>query len=1130
MILAPSANYQQHLTVCPSHIKFNHFDELDKGSAIDPAIVAANFESVQGDALLEWLTEHKLAQLGGHAQQYATGPVRGLLRRVQPVTDGGGWQFQGLDPFNNWGPMDWGCFKPDHPRQSWKKTLAGTWFLSDDLIKYEHPQGTGTRAFFCDLDPTNPTVGRNFWEQAKADKNIPIILNEGAKKSACLMSHRFGFAAIGLPGVAMWNKPKTRELIAELQLFAVKGRVFYICFDQDTKRKTRRAVGREISKLSSALKRYGCKVKVIQWSQELGKGVDDLIAAHGVEPFQQAYEQAISAEVFTVQRMSDLGFTPDWVAPAGMKFLTDAGLVEAIPTDVKLVGVKAPKGTGKTELAKQLADKAHARGQRVLLLCHRIQLVETLGQRVGVRCIYEFKDEKGEVQAEFKAEIKANGLSICTHSCHPNSQNQLNGDEWTDALIIPDEATQSFWDLLNNSTLTNNRVPVLKEIRALLAGVLSPESEGQLVLLDADLDYITIDGIRGIAGQPDLKPWIAVSHYKEESCNYHVHKSGHQCLMNAEADIRAGKKLLISTDSQKEKGDFSSTALANRLGNKFPDKQILVLDSKTLKTKGHPAFGAIKNLDALLLLYDIVICSPSVETGVSIKDKEGHFDKVYGFFQGVQSVNSVRQSLARLRTPVDREIYVATRGLEFIGGGDTYWQSLIDNITQKASAILGELVKASIDDHGGSFLDSALEMWAKYAARHNAGMAAYRETVIALLRAEGQTVTEEGSPDQDAKDGVKESKAEAEIGKHDRLVNSATAICSAEDISDNEYEKEKENLKPKTKARQLEIARKKLSKEYGAEPTIPLCILEQSGWHSQIKLDYLMTVGRKNLKGLEKEKLNILIKASAGDGLWLPDIARVSLALKVAALDWLKVPQLRDMAGTDQAIHKDHPLVIKILETALSNPEAVRLALGVTVNKKSRPITFIKALLKKIGFTAQEDGGSTGPRDARVRTHRVVQVDSKPFELGSEDKPNNIEYSYSREPIFEHWLVRDGLKLAEIEAREAQETKTQAEQEVKPVCAEKNVCISGNSSSSTPPNAYPHSPIERQAGTAQNPPSKLTQVERVCLDILQTCDHWGQFLNVQARIGAQKLDQLLGMLTEKQLRFIRDMEPQGGTS
>jgi hypothetical protein len=71
----------------------------------------------------------------------------------------------------------------------------------------------------------------------------------------------------------------------------------------------------------------------------------------------------------------------------------------------------------------------------------------------------------------------------------------------------------------------------------------------------------------------------------------------------------------------------------------------------------HPAYQCAEKINELLEHYDIVICSPSLATGVSIEkirkieiDLHGHFTAVFGIFQGAISDNEVRQSRAGSRT------------------------------------------------------------------------------------------------------------------------------------------------------------------------------------------------------------------------------------------------------------------------------------------------------------------------------------------------------------------------------------------------------------------------------------------------------------------------------------------------
>lgn len=99
--------------------------------------------------------------------------------------------------------------------------------------------------------------------------------------------------------------------------------------------------------------------------------------------------------------------------------------------------------------------------------------------------------------------------------------------------------------------------------------------------------------------------------------------------------------------AQKAKSKWGTQALEERFRHKFPHLRILRIDSESVADPSHAAFGCIAHLNEILTQYDLVIASPSLETGVSI-DIRGHFDGVWGIFQGVQPVNSVRHNSVQL--------------------------------------------------------------------------------------------------------------------------------------------------------------------------------------------------------------------------------------------------------------------------------------------------------------------------------------------------------------------------------------------------------------------------------------------------------------------------------------------------
>jgi hypothetical protein len=131
-------------------------------------------------------------------------------------------------------------------------------------------------------------------------------------------------------------------------------------------------------------------------------------------------------------------------------------------------------------------------------------------------------------------------------------------------------------------------------------------------------------------------------------------------LLNSGTEVqkrRVSGHHLLCCSAQKAKSKWGTQALEERFRRKYPHLRILRIDSESVTDPSHAAFGCIAHLNEILT---------SLETGVSI-DIRGYFDSVWGIFQGVQSVNSVRQMLARLRETVDRHIWVREWGMSVVG-------------------------------------------------------------------------------------------------------------------------------------------------------------------------------------------------------------------------------------------------------------------------------------------------------------------------------------------------------------------------------------------------------------------------------------------------------------------------------
>lgn len=131
------------------------------------------------------------------------------------------------------------------------------------------------------IDSQQKDIQITFWEWIKQHPEIPIILCEGEKKAACLLS--LGFVAVALPGI--WNGRVGKQdfdegLHPDLVPMAQAGRKFIILFDHETKPKTRWSVYQATVRTAKVIESAGCECEVALLPGP-EKGVDDFVVARG---------------------------------------------------------------------------------------------------------------------------------------------------------------------------------------------------------------------------------------------------------------------------------------------------------------------------------------------------------------------------------------------------------------------------------------------------------------------------------------------------------------------------------------------------------------------------------------------------------------------------------------------------------------------------------------------------------------------------------------------------------------------------------------------------------------------------------------------------------------------------------
>ncbi|UKP01257.1 DUF3854 domain-containing protein (plasmid) [Nostoc sp. UHCC 0870] len=283
--------FSKEIPEYPNNLTAAEYHELAFGSAIHPSLIERNFLHIEGQSVYEYLFISPAIP-----RKNAGRVTDGFLKAYVHLLAGGTW-ISGLDPLNNWRPMEWGRLKPTNPRIDW---------LKGKVVKYESPPKTPNRVTYFDVsDYVWDLVAKRynikryhsplalrlqdwlnaliFWEWVIRHPEIPIILCEGEKKAACLLS--LGFVAIALPGI--WNGRVGKQdfderLHPDLIPLAQPGRKFQILFDYETKLKTRWSVFQATVRTGKAIEAAGCicEVALLPGTE---KGVDDFVVARGDE-------------------------------------------------------------------------------------------------------------------------------------------------------------------------------------------------------------------------------------------------------------------------------------------------------------------------------------------------------------------------------------------------------------------------------------------------------------------------------------------------------------------------------------------------------------------------------------------------------------------------------------------------------------------------------------------------------------------------------------------------------------------------------------------------------------------------------------------------------------------------------
>lgn len=397
----------------------------------------------------------------------------------------------------------------------------------------------------------------------------------------------------------------------------------------------------------------------------------------------------------------------------------EAKFLPALTYQPGLTLVKSPKGSGKTAaLSALISDiekrkfpksvKRHERAYSVLLIGHRRSLIKEAAKRLKLECYLGVDpDEPFEIAslphpdltqenehysiASWRERRKRPvifharrfGFAICLDSLH-----KLRGGPKYDAIII-DECEQVITHLLAETLQKGEGTQAAYSTLRWLC-----HHARSIYALDADLGQISLHAFSVLNPefwQRDFriiynKP-LPVAHRRQML----MYKSRTHLQNKLIEAIRNKRRCFVACNS-KAMADTLTALLRTEFNEQV---KIITITSDTAQQEVEAHF--IQNIQSEVLNYDVLICSPSLGTGIDLTfpDQRSEIPEVFGFFSPfVNKHTDIDQQLARVRHPENVSVWFQ--------GGFTNFEcnpEVVRDHMARANYVPSAL-NLDLDDHG----------------------------------------------------------------------------------------------------------------------------------------------------------------------------------------------------------------------------------------------------------------------------------------------------------------------------------------------------------------------------------------------------------------------------------------------
>jgi hypothetical protein len=491
--------------------------------------------------------------------------------------------------------------------------------------------------------PKFPVVGLKgealqFWKWVE-DTNCPIVITEGEKKAAALISR--GYAAIGLPGInsgyritekgdwvtkpdgTQYQRATAWELHSAIQPLDTAGRVITTIFDY---RALDYSESPEFKAASTLSKLFTNAIAKIGELPGPDKGVDDFLVAGG--DIDAVIADAKNHRKLAIQKQwrRNRQYTPD-------RTINSRYFHALAPAAGTIMAIKSGLATGKTQWLKDII--ASNPNGKIIVLGSRNGLLLQTAEKCG---FYHLNAHNGYQM------FKNPDARLCL--CF-DSLLKLPPEIFKGAIIILDEAESVLRHLLMSPTLRRDREAIKERF-----AIACCESD-RIILLDGHLTDYTVNLVVKLAGNKTVTKHL--NEFKGNCPKVSVYETQKATPTAAEKQdfinlIANSGFPVIATDCSVAEAEALAMTLTERYG------EGLLICSKNSNEPAQTAFQT--NPDDYIDQHNLgwLMYSPTLENGLDIS-KCTRFTEVFGLFCGLLGVNSLIQMLRRVRHPL-RQISV----------------------------------------------------------------------------------------------------------------------------------------------------------------------------------------------------------------------------------------------------------------------------------------------------------------------------------------------------------------------------------------------------------------------------------------------------------------------------------------